>query len=118
MHRAVRTRCIRSLKRWKTSRWSGDSQIVVVDGNQLYGLTNHPKRSTRSTTNDLSAPPARNGLKTLRQPSRCFTPRTFRVPATLYVNWSDWYYAGQTDYSAAYPNKTIAQRVRESEGGE
>lgn len=93
----------------------GDSQIVV-DGNQLYGLTNHPKRSTRSTTNDLSACTGPEWVGDVEATIALLHAKNFRVPATLYVNWSDWYYAGQTDYSAAYPNKTIAQRVRESEG--
>lgn len=93
----------------------GDSQIVV-DGNTLYGLTNHPRRATRSTTNDLSACTGPNWLADVDATIRLLHAKNFRVPATLYVNWDDWYYAGNTDYSASYANKTIAQRVREAEG--
>lgn len=94
---------------------SGDSQIAV-DGNPLYGLTNHPKRNTRSTTNDLSACTGPEWLADVNATVKLLHGDNFRVPATLYVNWDDWYYAGNTDYSTAYPNKTIAQRVREAEG--
>lgn len=94
---------------------SGDAQIVV-DGNTLYGLTNHPKRSTRSTTNDLSACTGPEWVQDVNATIALLHAKNFRVPATLYVNWDDWYYAGNTDYSSAYPNKTIAQRVREAEG--
>lgn len=93
----------------------GDSQIVV-GGATLYGLTNHPKRSTRSTTNDLSACTGPEWLADVNATVKLLHAKNFRVPATLYVNWDDWYYAGNTDYSSAYPNKTIAQRVREAEG--
>ncbi|WP_300440359.1 major capsid protein [uncultured Mameliella sp.] len=94
---------------------NGDSQIVV-GGDQLYGLTNHPQRNTRSTTNDLSACTGAEWLADVNATLALLHGANFRVPATLYVNWDDWFYATQTDFSAAYPNKTIAQRVLENGG--
>lgn len=93
----------------------GDSQIVV-DGNTLYGLTNHPKRSTRSTTNTLLTATGTEWLADVNATVKLLHAKNFRVPATLYVNWDDWYHAGNTDYSTSYAGKTIAQRVLEMEG--
>ena len=94
---------------------SGDSQIVV-GGDQLYGLTNHPKRNTRSTTNDLSACTGAEWLADVNATLKLLHGDNYRMPATLYVNWDDWFYAASTDFSTAYPNKTIAQRVLENAG--
>jgi len=94
---------------------NGDSKIVV-DGNQLYGLRNHPKRATRATTQTLNGATGPQWLADVNATIKLLHAKNFRVPVTLYVNWDDWYYAGNTDYSTQYPNKTIAQRVREMEG--
>ncbi|MCA0947360.1 DUF6260 family protein [Salipiger pacificus] len=94
---------------------NGNSQIVV-GGDQLYGLGNHPNRNTRSTTNDLSACTGAEWLGDVNATLKLLHGDNYRVPATLYVNWDDWFYATQTDFSAAYPNKTIAQRVLENGG--
>jgi len=89
---------------------------IVVGGDQVYGLTNHPKRETRSTSNDLSACTGAEWLDDVNATLALLHGNNFRVPATLYVNWDDWFYAGSTDFSTSYPNKTIAQRVLESAG--
>lgn len=93
----------------------GDSTIVV-GGDTLYGLTNHPKRNTRSTTNDLSAATGAQWLADVVATLQLLHADNYRQPATLYVNWDDWFYAASTDFSTAYPNKTIAQRVLETGG--
>ena len=93
----------------------GDTSIVV-DGKPLYGLTTHPKRNTRSTTNDLSACTGPEWTADVNATIKLLHADNFRVPATLYVNWDDWFYATQTDYSTQYPNKTIAQRILENGG--
>jgi len=93
----------------------GDSSIVV-GGDTLYGLTNHPKRNTRSTTNDLSAATGAQWLADVNATLALLHADNFRVPATLYVNWDDWFYATSTDFSTSYSNKTIAQRILESGG--
>lgn len=93
----------------------GDS-TVVVGGDTLYGLTNHPKRNTRNTTNDLSDCTGPEWLADVNATLKLLHDANFRTPATLYVNWDDWFYANSTDYSTQYPNKTIAQRVLENAG--
>jgi len=94
---------------------SGDSDIVV-GGDQLYGLTNHPKRESRSTTNDLSSCTGPQWLADVNATLQLLHGNNYRVPATLYVNWDDWFYASSTDFSTSYANKTIAQRILESGG--
>lgn len=94
---------------------NGDSSMVV-NGRQVYGMTNHPKRATRSTTNTLNGGTGAEWLADINATVKLLHDNNFRVPATLYVNWDDWYYAGNTDFSTSYPNKTIAQRVREMDG--
>lgn len=94
---------------------NGDSDIVVGES-QLYGLRNHPKRSTRFTNQALNGATGPQWLADVNAVVKLLHAKNFRVPATIYVNWDDWYYAGNTDYSTQYPNKTIAQRVREMEG--
>jgi hypothetical protein len=101
----------------ETQTLDGDSDIVV-GGSQLYGLRNHPKRETRSITSGvvLNGATGAEWLTEVKATLKLLHDNNFRVPATLYVNWDDWFYAGNTDFSTSYPNKTIAQRVLEMEG--
>lgn len=101
----------------ETQTLDGDSGIVV-GGAQLYGLRNHPKRETRSITSGVTLNGATGAewLTEVKATLKLLHDNNFRVPATLYVNWDDWFYAGNTDFSTSYPNKTIAQRVLEMEG--
>lgn len=94
---------------------NGDSGIVV-GGDQLYGLRNHPSRNTRSTTNDLSTCTGPEWLADTNATLALLHADNFYSPATLYVNWSDWRYATSTDYSTSYAGKTIAQRIMEDAG--
>lgn len=93
----------------------GDAKIIVGAAS-LYGLRNHPKRSTRSTSQALLTATGPQWVADVTATLKLLHAKNFRVPATLYVNWDDWFYASNTDYSSAYPNKTIAQRVREIGG--
>lgn len=92
----------------------GDSNIVV-GGATLYGLRTHPKRETRTTNQALNGATGVQWAVDVNATIKKLHDNNFRVPATLFVNWNDWYYAGNTDYSTSYP-KTIAQRVREMDG--
>jgi len=89
---------------------------IVVGGNVLYGLRNHPKRATRTTGQALNGATGAQWLAEVTATIKLLHAKGFKVPVTLYVNWSDWYYAQNTDFSASYPNKTIAQRILESGG--
>lgn len=105
----------RVAKKLESIALDGDSTIVV-GGATLYGLRTHPKRETRSTTNTLLTATGAQWLADVNATIKLLHNNNFRVPVTLFVNWNDWFYAGNTDFSSSYPNKTIAQRVKEMEG--
>lgn len=94
---------------------NGDSSIVVA-GNQLYGLRNHPNRGTRATGVALNGATGAQWVAEVTATLKVLHGQNVRAPATLYMNWDDWFYASNTDYSAQYPNKTILQRVAEIAG--
>lgn len=94
---------------------NGDAGIVV-GGDQLYGLRNHPRRNTRSTGVTLRTCTGPEWLAEVNATLALLHGDNFFSPATLYVNWSDWRYATATDYSTAYAGKTIAQRIMEDSG--
>lgn len=93
---------------------NGDSTIVV-GGAPLYGLRNHPRRNTRTTGVTLNGATGDQWLIEIRGLLRELHDANFKVPATIYLNWDDWFYASNTDFKAN-GDKTIAQRVREIEG--
>jgi len=93
----------------------GDS-TVVVGGSTLYGLRTHPKRETRSTSQTLNGATGVQWMADINATLKLLHNNNYRVPATIFVNWDDWFYAGNTDFSSSYPNKTIAQRIREMDG--
>jgi hypothetical protein len=89
----------------------GDSSIVV-GGSVLYGLRNHPRRNTRSTGVTLNGATGAQWLSEVTATLKLLHGDNFKVPATLYLNWDDWFYATSNEFTAGYP-KTIAQRVME-----
>lgn len=93
---------------------NGDSSIVV-GGAPLYGLRNHPRRNTRTTGVTLNGATGDQWMTEVRGLLRELHDVNFKVPATIYLNWDDWFYASNTDFKAN-GDKTIAQRVREIEG--
>lgn len=94
---------------------SGDSSIVVA-GDQLYGLTNHPKRATRSTGVTLNGATGAQWVAEFKAALQAIHAKNFREPITFYVNWDDWFYAGTTDYSTSYQGPTIAQKILQMDG--
>jgi hypothetical protein len=92
---------------------NGDSK-VVVGGNVLYGLLNHPKRNTDTHGFDLNGASGPNWLTAVNKATAALYADKFFTPPTIYVNINDWKYARETDFSSQYPNKTIAQRVLET----
>lgn len=102
-------------ERLETQTLDGDSSIVV-GGAQLYGLRNHPKRNTRTTGVALNGATGAQWVAEVKATLQLLHADDFRVPATLYLDWDDWFYASNTDYSTQYPNKTILQRVQEIAG--
>lgn len=92
----------------------GDSTIIV-NGQTLFGLRTHPRRNTRTTGQALNGATGAQWLADVVATLRLLHNDNFKVPAQLYVNFSDWFYANNTEFAAGYP-KTIAQRVLESNG--
>jgi len=93
----------------------GDSNIAV-GGTALTGLRTHPKRATRSTGVTLNGATGPQWLAEIVATIKLLHAKNFKRNVTIYLNWSDWFYAGNTDFSSSYAGKTIAQRVREIEG--
>ena len=92
----------------------GDASIVV-GGAVLYGLRTQPNRNTRSTGVTLNGATGAQWLAEMTATLKLLHADNFKVPATIYVNWDDWFYATSTEFTAGYP-KTIAQRVMELGG--
>lgn len=88
---------------------------IEVGGDQLYGLRTHPKRATRTTGQALLTATGAEWVADVVATLKLLHAKNFKVPATLYLNWSDWFYATTTDFAAAYP-KTIAQKILEIPG--
>lgn len=92
----------------------GDDTITV-GGDTLYGLTNHPKRNTRTTSQALNGATGAEWTAEVKATLKLLHDDNFRVPATLYVNFDDWFYASNTDFKAE-SDKKIAKSIREIEG--
>lgn len=83
---------------------NGDSSIVV-GGDPLYGLRNHPNRGSRNTTNDLSTCTGAQWEADVKATLVLLNNDNHFGAATLYVNMTDWLYASRTEYTANYPRK-------------
>lgn len=94
---------------------NGDSSIKVGSA-EMYGLRNHPQRGTRTTGVTLNGATGPEWLAEVKATLQVLHAANYKTDATIYVDWDDWFYAGSTDFSTQYPNKTIAQRVREMPG--
>lgn len=93
----------------------GDPNITV-GSDQLYGLRTHPNRNTRATGVTLNGATGAQWVAEVVALLELLHGDEFRQPATLYLNWDDWFYAGSNDFSTQYPNKTILQRIMEIPG--
>lgn len=94
---------------------NGDSKIKV-GSDSLYGLRNHPKRNTRSTGVALKGASGANWVTEVVGLIEVLHSKNFYSPVTIYLNYSDWFYASSTDYSTQYGNKKILQALKEIEG--
>jgi len=88
---------------------------ITVSGAPSYGLRNHPSRNTRSTGVTLNGATGAQWLAEIVATLKLLHADNFKTPATLYLNWDDWFYATSTEFTTGYP-KTIAQRVLELGG--
>jgi hypothetical protein len=97
---------------------NGDDRIKVGSA-ELYGLRTHPERNVRTTGGvgfNLNGATGVEWVAEVVATLKLLHDQNYRVPATLYLNWDDWFYASNTDFSTQYPNKTILQRVQEIAG--
>lgn len=94
---------------------NGDTGIVV-GGSSLTGLRTNPNRATRSTGVTLNGATGVQWKDEFVATLKLLHGMNVKRPATVYVNWDDWFFATETDYSTQYPNKTIGQRIREIDG--
>lgn len=104
----------RIAEQMETAALSGYTGVVVA-GQASYGLTNHPERNTRTTGVALNGATGVQWLSEITATLKLLHNANFKTPATIYLNWDDWFYAGATEYTAGYP-KTILQRVMELPG--
>ena len=87
---------------------------VVVGGSTIYGLRNHPQRSTDTHGFDLSATTGANWLATFSKLINALVGDNAYGRVTVFLNYADWVYASINEFTTGYP-KTILQRMREIE---
>lgn len=93
---------------------NGDSGVVVA-GNTIYGLRNHPQRNTDTHGFDLnSTATGANWLTTFQKLINALVGDNAFGKVTVFLNYSDWVYASINEFAAGY-SKTILQRMREIE---
>lgn len=92
---------------------NGDAN-VVVGGNTIYGLRNHPSRNTGNHTFTLASATGANWLTAFSQLINLLIGDNAYGRVTVFLNWGDYTYASINEFTAGYP-KTILQRLREIE---
>jgi hypothetical protein len=93
---------------------NGDAGVVVA-GNTIYGLRNHPQRNTDTHGFDLNATATgANYLTTFQKLINALVGDNAFGKVTVFMNYSDWVYASINEFAAGY-SKTILQRMREIE---
>lgn len=89
---------------------------IVVGGNTIYGLKNFPDRNSGTYgAFNLSGGTGANWATAFTTTVNALVADNSFGNATIFVNYADWMYAGQTDFAANYP-KTILQRMLEMPG--
>ncbi len=86
---------------------------IVVGGSTIYGLRNFPDRSTDTHGLTLDGATGANWMVAVQKVVRKLFADNAYGRMTLFMNLQDYTYADMNDFSAAYPNKTILQRLRE-----
>ncbi len=112
---AGRTNSMRKIAEKAESLMLNGDTDIVVGADPLYGLRTHPRRNTRTTAQALNGATGAQWLTTIIATLKLLHGDNFKSPATIYLNFDDWFYATSTEFTAGYP-KTIAQRVLELGG--
>lgn len=93
---------------------NGDTSINV-SGATIYGLRTAPNRATATHNVDLKSASGAQWVETVTGLIESLHEKNYYSPVTIYLNYSDWFYTTNTDYTAGYP-KTIMARLKEIEG--
>lgn len=89
---------------------------IVVGGSTIYGLKNFPDRNSGTYgAFNLSGGTGANWATAFSTTINALVSDNSFGNATVFVNYADWMYAGQTDFAANYP-KTILARMLEMPG--
>ncbi len=89
---------------------------IKVGGDQIWGLTTHPQRNTRSTVNTLNGATGAQWKADVVATLILNRAANFRQPVTLYLNADDWFYAETTLYDVVLGPQTIASFIRQLPG--
>ena len=90
---------------------------IKFNGNQMYGLKNHPKRKTvaKGVTN-LNGATGKQWKAEFAKIRKALSDVHQYGGLTLYVNYDDWQYANDTDYADVYDSPSIASRAMTVDG--
>jgi hypothetical protein len=89
---------------------------IVVGGNTIYGLKNFPDRSSGVYgAFNLNGGTGANWATAFSTTINALVADNSFGQGTVFLNYADWMYAGQTDFAANYP-KTILARMLEMPG--
>jgi uncharacterized linocin/CFP29 family protein len=85
---------------------------IVVGGSTIYGLRNFPNRTTNTHGFTLTSATGAQWLTAFKAMINGLVGDNAFAKVTVFLNYADWVYADQTDYTTTY-SKTILQRLRE-----
>lgn len=89
---------------------------IVVGGNTIYGLKNFPDRNSGTYGGfNLNGGTGANWVTAFTTTLNSLVTDLSFGQGTVFLNYADWMYAGQTDYATGYA-KTILQRMMELPG--
>lgn len=88
---------------------------ITVAGASSFGLLNHPNRGTRQTGVTINGATGPQIIAEIVATLKLLHDANFKTPATIYLNWDDWFYMGANEFTGGY-SKTILQRVMEIPG--
>lgn len=89
---------------------------IVVGGATIYGLKTFPDRNSGTYgAFNLNGGTGANWMTAFTTTINALVADNSFGGATVFVNYTDWMFAGQNDYASAYP-KTILQRMMEVPG--
>ena len=93
---------------------NGDPKVVVA-GSTIYGLRTLPQRNTGTHGLDLNGATGAQWLAAVTGALQKLIADNFYDPATIFLNYADWFYASTNEFAAGYP-KTILARLLEIPG--